>query len=55
MMEKHKLKERVKRGEISAEDALTDLQNRADLDGSWKYVKTTHTYRWLLKRVKESK
>ena len=47
------LKELVKSGEMTAREALTDLQDRADLDESWQYVKTTKTYRWLLKRARE--
>ena len=47
------LKEAVRSGEMTAVQALTDLQNMSDLTGTWKYVKTTKTYRWLLKRARE--
>jgi hypothetical protein len=49
-----KLKEAVKAGEMSASDALADLDKRARANGDTPYVYETRTWKWLKRRTKDA-
>lgn len=49
-----RLKEQVKAGEIVAAEALRILEAVAQSKGESEYLKTTKTYRWLMRRKEGS-
>lgn len=49
-----RLKEQVKAGEITAADAIRELDRVASKSGDSRYVKQTKTYHWLQRKIQSN-